>query len=87
MSRFIGPIRLRLLILTSLIIVTAYTAMPQQAASACITCVPLTGGLCVGCDPNVSEGFKSCWPVQANCSCSVQGSCGTGSNPEDGPVN
>lgn len=87
MSRFIGPIRLRLLILTSLIIVTAYTAMPQQAASACITCVPLTGGLCVGCDPNVSEGFTSCWPVQENCSCSVQGSCGTGSNPEDGPVN
>jgi hypothetical protein len=76
MSRFIGPIRLRLLILTSLIIVTAYTAMPQQAASACITCVPLSGGLCVGCDSNVTEGFNSCWPVQANCSCSVQGSCG-----------
>jgi len=75
MSRFIGPIRLRLLILTSLVIVTAYTAMPQQAASACITCVPLTGGLCVGCDSNVTSGFSWCWPVQANCSCSVQGSC------------
>jgi len=75
MSRFIGPIRLRLLILTSLVIVTTYTAMPQQAASACITCVPLTGGLCVGCDPNVSAGFSWCWPVQSNCSCSVQGTC------------
>ncbi len=51
MSRLIGPIRLRLLVLTSLIIVAAYTAMPQPVASACITCVPLTGGLSVGCDP------------------------------------
>ena len=75
MSRLVGPIRLRLLVLTSLILVTAYTAMPQQAASACITCVRLTGGLCVGCDPNVREGFSWCWPVQENCSCSVQGSC------------
>jgi hypothetical protein len=75
MSRLKDSIRLRLLVLTSLIIVTAYTAMPQQAASACITCVPLTGGLCVGCDPNVSTGFNSCWPVQENCSCSVQGAC------------
>ena len=76
MSRLVNPIRLRLLILTSLIIVTAYTAMPQQAASACITCVPLTGGLCVGCDPNVTEGFNWCWPVQETCSCHVQGACG-----------
>ncbi len=76
MSRLIGPIRLRLLILTSLIIVTTYTAMPQQAASACITCVPLTGGLCVGCDPNVTTGFKWCWPVQETCSCTAWDSCG-----------
>ena len=76
MSRLIGPIRLRLLILTSLILVTAYTAMPQATASACITCVRLTGGLCVGCDPNVTEGFNRCWPVQEDCSCWVQGSCG-----------
>ena len=75
MSRFTGPIRLRLLILASLIFVTAFTAMPQQTASACITCVPLTGGLCVGCDPNVTAGFSRCWPVQSDCSCSVQGSC------------
>ena len=76
MSRLVNPIRLRLLVLTSLIIVSAYTAMPQQAASACITCVRLTGGLCVGCDPNVTEGFNWCWPVQENCSCYVEGSCG-----------
>lgn len=75
MSRLLGPIRLRLLILTSLILMTAYSAMPQQTASACITCVPLTGGLCVGCDPNVSSGFNWCWPVQENCSCHVQGVC------------
>lgn len=75
MPRLKYSIRLRLLVLTSLIIVTAYTAMPHPAASACITCVPLTGGLCVGCDPNVSSGFNSCWPVQENCSCSVQGAC------------
>ena len=76
MSRFIGPIRLRLLILTSLILMTAYTALPQQAANACITCVPLSGALCVGCDPNVTEGFSWCWPVQETCSCYVRGTCG-----------
>lgn len=69
MSRFIGPIRLRLLILTSLLLVTAYTAMPQQAANACIKCVKLTGGLCVGCDPNVTTGYMWCWPVQETCDC------------------
>lgn len=78
MSRLKHAIRLRLLILTSLIIVTTYTAIPQQAASACINCVALTGGLCVGCDPNVTNGFNWCWPVQENCSCSVQGSCNEG---------
>lgn len=75
MFRLKNPIRLRLLILASLIIVTAYTAMPQQAASACIKCVPLTGGLCVGCDPNVTTGFKWCWPVQETCSCTQWDSC------------
>lgn len=75
MSRINGPVRLRLLVLVSLIVVTIYTALPRQAASACITCVPLTGGLCVGCDPNVTTGFNSCWPVQETCSCSVQGTC------------
>jgi hypothetical protein len=78
MSRLVNPVRLRLLILTSLIIVTAYTAMPQQAASACITCVQLTGGLCVGCDPNVTTGFKWCWPVQEDCSCEAWVRCGVG---------
>ena len=80
MSRFKRSIRTRLLVLTSLIIVTAYTAMPQQTASACITCVPLTGGLCVGCDPNVTSGFNWCWPVQADCSCEVRGACNPGGN-------
>lgn len=75
MSRFVNPVRLRLLILTSLIIVTAFTAMPQQAASACIACVQLTGGLCVGCDPNVTSGGDFCWPVQENCTCSQWGNC------------
>lgn len=75
MSRLIGPIRLRLLILTSLIIVTAYTAMPQQTASACIKCVQLTGGLCVGCDPNATSGGNFCWPVQEDCSCTEWGVC------------
>ena len=75
MSRLLRPIRLRLLILTSLIIVTAFTAMPQQTASACITCVDLTGGLCVGCDPNVTSGFKWCWPVQETCRCTAWDTC------------
>jgi hypothetical protein len=75
MSRLIGPIRLRLLILTSLILITAYTAMPQQAASACIKCVELTGGLCVGCDPDVIFGYKWCWPVQETCTCYEWDNC------------
>ena len=78
MSRFVSPIRLRLLILTSLILITAYTAMPQQAANACIACVDLTGGLCIGCDPNVTVGYNWCWPVQRDCSCSQWGSCPSG---------
>lgn len=86
MSRFVNPIRLRLLILASLIIVSAYTAMPQQTASACITCVGLTGGFCVGCDPNVTTGYKFCWPVQETCTCSAWDSCnesgGNGTVPE-----
>jgi hypothetical protein len=76
MTRFISPIRLRLIILTSLILVTTYTAMPQQAASACIKCVQLTGGLCVGCDPNVTVGYKWCWPIQEDCICFNWDNCG-----------
>lgn len=75
MSRLINPVRLRLLILASLILVSAYTAMPHQAASACIKCVQLTGGLCVGCDPNATTGGDYCWPVQENCSCTEWGEC------------
>ena len=75
MTRFIGPIRLRLLVLTSLIIMTAYTAMPQQAANACITCVVLTGGLCIGCDPNPTVGYKWCSPNQSDCSCVAWDAC------------
>lgn len=75
MFRKIDPIRLRLLILTSLLIVTAYTAMPQRAASACIRCVSLTGGLCVGCESGVNNGGNYCWPVQENCSCTQWGQC------------
>ena len=78
MSHLFSPLKLRLLVLASLILVTVYTAIPQQAASACITCVPLTGALCVGCDPTVTEGFNKCWPVQETCSCTVQGACGIG---------
>jgi len=76
MSRLVNPIRLRLLILTSLILLTTYTAMPQQPANACITCVGLTGGLCVGCDPNVTTGYKWCWPTQEDCSCEAWVRCG-----------
>ena len=77
MSRLIGPIRLRLLILTSIILVTAYTAMPQRGASACIECVDLTGGLCVGCDSNATKGHNFCWPDQQCCCCQVRGECGS----------
>lgn len=69
MSRFKSSIRLRLLVLTSLIIVTTYTAIPQQAATACIVCVELTGGLCIGCDPNPTTGFKWCAVNQDACQC------------------
>lgn len=76
MSRIIGPIRLRLLVLASLVIVTAYTATPQQVASACIECVDLEGKICVGCDSNATSGHNYCWPVQSCCCCQVSGTCG-----------
>lgn len=75
MARLVNPIRLRILILASLIIFSAYTAMPQQTASACITCVVLTGGFCVGCDPNVTIGYKFCAPDQMTCTCFAWDSC------------
>lgn len=44
--------------------------------AACEKCVPLSGGLCVGCmqDP---YGYPSCTPNQDRCSCEVMpGQCG-----------
>jgi hypothetical protein len=68
-------IRSRLFVLTSLILLSIFFAVPDKPASACQMCVQLTGGLCVGC-MFVGEGNTTCVPDQSTCSCTVSGSCG-----------
>lgn len=76
MSQFIKQARTRLLILSSLLLLSVFLALPERAASACQECVSLSGGLCVGC-MIVSEGHQSCEPDQSTCSCNVSAqSCG-----------
>jgi hypothetical protein len=71
MSNFPRQARTRLLILASLILLSVVFALPQRSASACYECVALTGGLCVGCDPNPTSGHASCTADQSTCSCNV----------------
>jgi hypothetical protein len=72
MSNFPRQERTRLLILASLILLSVVFALPQRSASACFECVALTGGLCVGCDPNPTSGHASCTADQSTCSCQVK---------------
>jgi hypothetical protein len=76
MSIPLRQVRTRLFILFSLILLSVVFGLPQSSASACQECVPLSGGLCVGCDPNVSSGHKTCQPDQTSCTCQVSpGGC------------
>lgn len=76
MDRPLRQIRIKLLTLASLILLSFYFGTTQQAASACWKCVTLTGGLCIGCDPNVDRGVTECTAIQETCSCVTSGSCG-----------
>lgn len=82
MSTFLREVRSRLVIFTVLVLLSIFFALPQRSASACFECVGLSGGLCVGCDPNVSQGHTSCEPDQSTCTCNVGPSgCGSGHGP------
>lgn len=75
-----SSIRMRLLILASLVLLSAYVVAPQTSVRAtCYECVSLSGGLCVGCDPN-TPAHDSCIPRQETCDCIVMGSCPGGGN-------
>lgn len=75
MCKLLRQVKLRLLILASLVFLSVYFAVPQRTASACERCVPLSGGLCVGCQ-QVPRGAEICVPDQETCSCSLGESCG-----------
>jgi hypothetical protein len=66
--------RFRLLLLLLTLIVTIYFVPPQSSAATCAECVSLTGGLCVGCDPN-QPVHATCVPNQTTCTCEVGGEC------------
>ena len=76
MSGPLKQVRTKLFILAALILLSTYFAAPQRNVSACFECVQLTGGLCIGCDPNVSSGARTCVANQSSCTCSMSGSCG-----------
>ena len=82
MSIPLREVRSRLLILTVIVLLSIFFALPQRSASACFECVGLTGGLCVGCNPNVSEGHVGCEADQSTCTCNVSpAGCGGGKGP------
>ena len=73
-------VRLRLLLLLTILSVGIYFVPPQSSAGSCAECVQLTGGLCVGCDPN-QPVHASCQPNQETCTCEVSpNSCPPGGN-------
>ena len=72
-------VRFRLLLLLLVLSAFAYIAPPQSSAGSCAECVSLTGGLCVGCDPN-QPVHSTCIPNQSTCTCEVGGGCPGGGN-------
>jgi hypothetical protein len=77
METHLKHLRIKLLTLTTLLLLSLYFGSTQRVANACLECVTLTGGLCVGCDPNVSKGHTFCEPNQQTCRCEVGGTCGS----------
>jgi hypothetical protein len=75
MKKVIGSLRLKVLILAVLVGLTFQMSWSGNEIEACERCVPLTGGLCVGCADDPS-GSPRCTPIQESCDCSVSaGSC------------
>lgn len=81
MLYLIKHLRTRFLILIVLALLSTYLVLPETAVSACYECVPLTGALCVGCDPNVTEGHRTCEADQSSCSCNVSPATCSGKGP------
>lgn len=88
MKRF-GSLRLKVILLVALLGATVHLGISAPETKACKNCVPLTGGLCVGCTSGDPNGFKECMPDQSTCSCTVSGpgQCNRDSEGgEGGPV-
>jgi hypothetical protein len=64
-------LKIKIVLLVVLVGVTANFGWSTGKVKACQTCVPLTGGLCVGCLSGQARGFKDCEPDQSTCSCNV----------------
>lgn len=80
MKKLFGSLRFKAVILTLLLGLTFQIGWNVNETEACVECVTLTGGLCVGC-ASASAGHDSCTPSQESCSCTVSGTCKT-----DGPA-
>lgn len=87
MKKIFGSLRWKVIILALLVGLTFQIGWNTENAAACEECVPLTGGLCVGCDPNATVGHVSCVPNQDTCSCEVSGACKTENDPPGGGGN
>jgi hypothetical protein len=73
MSVTVKYFRIRLLILVALIAITVGFFTEPKTAVACEECVFPTGGICVGCTVASGNGYVSCLPDQATCTCTVGG--------------
>ena len=79
----LGSLRLKVLILIVLVGLTFQMSWNVSGTEACQECVPLQGGLCVGCI-TTSSGHETCTPIQETCSCNVSGSCRTDGDQTEG---
>lgn len=85
MKKLLKSLRFKVIALTMLLGLTFQIGWNANETEACVECVSLTGGLCVGC-ATTSTGHDSCTPSQDSCSCMVSGTCKTdGPAPGDGP--
>lgn len=85
MKKIFGSLRIKALILAVLLGLTFQAGWNVNETEACVECVTLTGGLCVGCATS-SSGHSDCTPYQESCSCMVSGTCRTdGPPPAGGP--
>lgn len=85
MKHSVKYLKLRFMLLVSLLFLAAHFGLQANTVSACQQCVfPDAGsGICVGCMIDSDSGFVNCEADQSSCSCNVSGgSCsGDGHGP------